>query len=85
MATQSGLPVISVAETIADQALAVAARGVPLGVRSRAEELLIDVVGLCVAARETDYMRSITRGIDSTRDFIARQEAAIRAGAKSED
>jgi 2-methylcitrate dehydratase PrpD len=65
MATKSGLPVTSVAETIADQALAVAARGVPPGVRSRAEELLIDVVGLCVAARETDYMRSIMRGIDS--------------------
>jgi 2-methylcitrate dehydratase PrpD len=65
MATKPGLPVTSVAETLADQAAAVASGSIPRAVRERAEELLIDVVGLCVAARKTDYIQSVKSAIDA--------------------
>lgn len=58
------LPEISVAERLADQALALQAESIPEVVRARAEELLIDVVGLCVAARNTDYVRAVIAGVD---------------------
>ena len=65
MATKSGLPVTSVAEMLADQAAAIASGSIPRAVRERAEELLIDVVGLCVAARKTDYIESVKGAIDA--------------------
>src|SRR5450756_461110 len=54
----------SVAETIAEQAAALTPDKIPASVRARAEELLIDVAGLCVAARKTDYMRALIAGVD---------------------
>ncbi len=54
----------SVAEVLVDKALAVTAEGLPAPVVERAEQLLIDVVGLCVAARNTDYMRSLLAAVD---------------------
>src|SRR5450756_2711344 len=54
----------SVAETIAEQAAALTPDKIPAAVRARAEELLIDVAGLCVAARSTDYMRALIAGVD---------------------
>lgn len=56
---------MSLAEQIADQALAIEPRSLPPAVRSRAEELLIDVVGLCVAARGTDYVRAVINALDA--------------------
>jgi len=53
------------AEKLAAQALALTPERIPAGVRRRAEELLIDVVGLCVAARGTDYMKSVTGSVDA--------------------
>ncbi|MGZ5168670.1 MAG: MmgE/PrpD family protein [Burkholderiales bacterium] len=76
MATKSGLPVTAVAETLADQASTVAAGSIPRGVRERAEALLIDVVGLCVAARETDYIKSVKSAIDPGGDCTAIGHAA---------
>ncbi|MEK6592298.1 MAG: MmgE/PrpD family protein, partial [Pseudomonadota bacterium] len=55
----------AVAETLADQAASLAAGGIPDAVRTRTEELLIDVVGLCVAARNMDYMKALLAGVDS--------------------
>jgi len=59
------LPAVSVAETLADSALALRADTLPAPVRARAEELLIDVVGLCVAARRLDYIRSLLSAVDA--------------------
>lgn len=59
------LPEVAVAEKLADQAMALTAENLPQAVRARAEELLIDVVGLCVAARETDYVKAVIAGVDS--------------------
>lgn len=61
----SPLPAQSVAQILADKAAALAPGRVPAPVRARAEELLIDVVGLCVAARRTDYMRALVGAVDS--------------------
>jgi 2-methylcitrate dehydratase PrpD len=55
----------SVAQILAERALAVRAEQLPAAVVERAEQLLIDVVGLCIAARNTDYMRSLVAALDS--------------------
>jgi 2-methylcitrate dehydratase PrpD len=54
----------SVAEQLADGAAELSADKIPAPVRARAEELLIDIVGLCVAARRTDYMRALIASVD---------------------
>lgn len=59
------LPAVSIAEKLTDQALALDVNTVPAAVRTRVEELLIDVVGLCVAARNTDYVKAVIAGVDS--------------------
>jgi 2-methylcitrate dehydratase PrpD len=48
----------SVAERLADRIVAVDPRELPPGIRETCERLLIDVTGLCVATRETDYVRA---------------------------
>src|SRR5262245_49397168 len=45
----------SVAEELAQRIAGVEARGLPEAVRDTGERLLIDVIGLCVAARASDY------------------------------
>jgi 2-methylcitrate dehydratase PrpD len=55
----------SVAETLADKVLALTPDRIPAAVRARAEELFIDVAGLCVAARKTDYIRSVIAAADA--------------------
>jgi 2-methylcitrate dehydratase PrpD len=50
---------------MAEQALALTPERIPPAVRRRAEELLIDVVGLCVAARRTDYMKAVIAAQDA--------------------
>ena len=54
------LPTISVAEQLADVALAI--DRLPDAVRAKCEELAIDVIGLCVVARNTDYVASALAG-----------------------
>jgi 2-methylcitrate dehydratase PrpD len=58
-------PAQSVAEGLADKASALRWEALPAAVRERAEQLLIDVVGLCVAARGTDYMRALVAAVDA--------------------
>jgi 2-methylcitrate dehydratase PrpD len=52
----------SVAERLAERAVAVDAAALPRGVREVCERLLIDVTGLCVAARGTDYVKAALAG-----------------------
>ena len=59
------LPEVSIAERLADQSLALDVNAIPPAVRTRVEDLLIDVVGLCVAARHTDYIKAVLAGVDS--------------------
>lgn len=56
---------VSASEKLVDRALSLTPEKIPAAVRARVEELLIDVVGLCVAARNTDYMRSVIAAVDA--------------------
>jgi len=55
----------SVSESLAECVLALRADAIPASARQRVEELLIDVVGLCVAARRTDYVRAVVAAMDA--------------------
>src|SRR5437763_827854 len=59
------LPVDSVAERLAAQVAALAPERIPSEVRATCEALLIDVGGLCVAARASDYVRALLAAVDA--------------------
>ena len=56
---------LSVAETLAADVLALKAKILPAKVRSTCENLLIDVAGLCVAARNTEYALAVKKSLDA--------------------
>jgi len=58
------LPKVSVAEQLAERIAALQADGLPKSMRQKCEELLIDVVGLCVTARNEDYIKSALAACD---------------------
>jgi 2-methylcitrate dehydratase PrpD len=60
----SELPRTSVAETLAAKIVALQPGGLPAATTRKCEDLLIDVVGLCVTARNEDYIRSALLGCD---------------------
>src|SRR5258706_11866493 len=60
----SQLPKISVAETLAYKIVALKPGTLPAATRRKCEDLLIDVVGLCVTARNEDYIKSALAGWD---------------------
>ena len=59
------VPAVSVSEMLADKVGALKPAAIPAAVRERAEQLLIDIVGLCVAARGTDYVRALVAASDA--------------------
>ena len=52
------------AERLADAIATIRPEALPDTVRLRAEELLVDVVGLCVAARHTPYVQALLGSVD---------------------
>src|SRR5262245_51956266 len=60
----SGLPRISVAETLSEKIAALRPGALPAATSRKCEDLLIDVVGLCVTARNEDYVGSALAGCD---------------------
>jgi 2-methylcitrate dehydratase PrpD len=58
------LPQISVAETLAQKIAALKPGSLPAATTRKCEDLLIDVVGLCVTARNEDYINSALAGCD---------------------
>src|SRR6202047_4641343 len=58
----SELPETSVAETLAQKIVALKPGVLPSATARKCEDLLIDVVGLCVTARNEDYVRSALAG-----------------------
>ena len=54
----------TVSERLVDCVAALAAEKIPAEVRARTEELLIDIAGLCVAARNTDYVKALIASVD---------------------
>jgi 2-methylcitrate dehydratase PrpD len=60
----SPLPNTSVAEALAAKIAALKPGGLPASTTRKCEDLLIDVVGLCVTARNQDYVKSALSGWD---------------------
>lgn len=60
----SGLPKVSVAETLAERIVALQPGALPDVTTRKCEDLLIDVVGLCITARNADYIESALAGCD---------------------
>src|SRR5436305_1238220 len=60
----SDLPKISVAEMLAEKIAALKPGALPALTARKCEDLLIDVVGLCVTARNEDYVASALEGWD---------------------
>jgi 2-methylcitrate dehydratase PrpD len=60
----SGLPKTSVAETLAQKIAALKPGILPPATIGKCEDLLIDVVGLCVTARNEDYVKSAIAASD---------------------
>src|SRR4030081_3292628 len=60
----SELPKTSVAEALADKIVALRVGALPELTTRKCEDLLTDVVGLCVAARNEDYVSSALAGWD---------------------
>jgi len=58
------LPQISVAEALAAKIAALQPGALPGATVRKCEDLLVDVVGLCVTARNEDYVRSALAGCD---------------------
>src|SRR5258705_3181011 len=58
------LPKIAVAEILADKIVALQPGGLPAATTRKCEDLLIDVVGLLVTARNEDYIKSALAGWD---------------------
>jgi 2-methylcitrate dehydratase PrpD len=60
----TNLPKISVAEQLAGSIAGLRTDRLPPAVRRKCEDLLIDVTGLCVTARNEDYIKSALAGCD---------------------
>src|ERR1700726_4095986 len=60
----SQLPKTSSAETLADKIVSLKPGTLPAATARKCEDLLIDVVGLCVTARNVDYVGSALAGWD---------------------
>jgi 2-methylcitrate dehydratase PrpD len=54
----------TVAETLAASIARVTADGLPRGLRAMAENMVLDIIGLCLAARRTDYIQAALDGTD---------------------
>jgi 2-methylcitrate dehydratase PrpD len=77
----SALPQISVAENLAERIVALEAARLPQAVRQKCEDLLIDVVGLCVTARNQDYVASALAGWDDDGPCTAIGHARLMSAA----
>jgi 2-methylcitrate dehydratase PrpD len=60
----AALPRISVAERLAATIVTLDAKTLPPAVRVKCEDLLVDVAGLCVTARNEDYIKAALAGLD---------------------
>src|SRR4030088_1325981 len=58
------VPDVSVAEQLADRILTIAPERLPDAMRQKGEDLAVDVIGLCLTARNQDYVKSALAGCD---------------------
>jgi len=62
--TSSDLPATAVAEHLAQKICALDVSRLPEAVRRKCEDLVVDIVGLAVTARNEDYVKSALEGCD---------------------
>ncbi len=79
----SELPKTAVAETLAAKIAALEPGALPAATTRKCEDLLIDIVGLCITARNEDYVRSAMAGCDDDGSctVIGHQRTLTAAGA----
>ena len=65
------LPKTSVAEILAHKVAALEPPRLPAPVLRKCEDLLIDVVGLCLTARKQDYVKAALHGPSSSQPASA--------------
>jgi 2-methylcitrate dehydratase PrpD len=58
----AALPDVSVAEHLVNRITKLTAKGLPAAVRGKCEDLIVDVVGLCVTSRREDYVQAALAG-----------------------
>jgi len=58
------VPDVSVAERLVDRILPIASERLPAAMRQKCEDLAVDVIGLCLTARNQDYVQSALAGCD---------------------
>ena len=54
----------TIAEQLVDSVAALSAGSIPATVRTRCEDLLIDVAGNCIAAHKKDYVKAVIAAVD---------------------
>jgi 2-methylcitrate dehydratase PrpD len=62
--SENELPKTAIAETLAQKICALDAARLPKAVRAKCEDLLIDVIGLAVTARNEDYVKAVLAACD---------------------
>jgi 2-methylcitrate dehydratase PrpD len=67
----SDLPNTAVAEILAQKIAALDAARLPAVLTSKCQDLLIDIVGLCLTARREDYVQAALAAFDDTGDATA--------------
>src|ERR1700744_3704614 len=58
------VPDVSVAEKLVDRIMPLSPESLPASLRARCEDLLVDVLGLCVTARNEDYVKATLAACD---------------------
>src|SRR6266853_1459241 len=58
------VPDVAVAEQLVDRILKLDPARLPASLRARCEDLAVDVLGLCVTARNEDYVKAVLAGCD---------------------
>ena len=58
------LPQVALAEHLAERIATLDSAKLPAPVRAKCDDLLIDVIGLCLTARNEDYVKSARDGCD---------------------
>ncbi|KQT53143.1 2-methylcitrate dehydratase [Aureimonas sp. Leaf454] len=66
-ATDAGAPAQTLSERLAAWGAGLSPADIPKGMREKTEAILVDVVGLCLAARHTDYVASLLQAAEPGR------------------
>jgi 2-methylcitrate dehydratase PrpD len=80
-AVAGNLSKISVAEQLAARIVALDANKLPSAVRTKCEDLLVDVAGLCITARNEDYVKAALAGLDDDGPCTAIGHARLLSSA----